>query len=330
MKEVLETLRTQLEKFEVGAARSSGGLTIFPLFGGLVGPSYLVAEQAFAEGTLLIEEIGSGEVPNISATNEAAAPVLLIDGEHLEGAKQSRIINISVLLPPRTKTVLPVSCVEQGRWSFDPETHGTFRHSSDHAYGRLRRVQAEAVALAATAGMERRASQDLVWSEIDSKMDEEDVASPTAGMFDLYGSRGPEMERFRSTFAAPEPEQTGALVCIGGRPLALDAFDKPATLATMWNRLISGYAMDAGVVVEVEAEGHVAKGFLAQASAAGTAVHDGLGLGTDVGLRSAQVVGNALVWEQTVVHLALFAREDAGGSRIARPSTRRARYDRRD
>lgn len=145
-----------------GELQTAGGLTLLPLFGGRSVPDYVLAEQALASGALRIEEIGGGTVPDIAAHNLGPAPVLLVDGEHLEGAKQNRIINISVLLAPMSKTVLPVSCVEQGRWHYSGDA--MFAASPDHTYARLRSKQAAQTVAAARSGRERRADQGMVWT----------------------------------------------------------------------------------------------------------------------------------------------------------------------
>ena len=44
--------------------------------------------------------------------------VLFLEGEELVGAKQNRILNTSVLIAAHTKSKIPVSCVEAGRWGY--------------------------------------------------------------------------------------------------------------------------------------------------------------------------------------------------------------------
>ena len=49
--------------------------------------------------------------------NKSDRMVLILDGEELVGIKQNRIVNTTILIAANTTTVIPVSCVEQGRWS---------------------------------------------------------------------------------------------------------------------------------------------------------------------------------------------------------------------
>ena len=96
----------------------SGPLTLIPLVGGRAAPPYLTAAEALAAGTLSIGEVGGGSVPQLVLKNAGTLPVLLLDGEHLEGAMQNRVLNATVLAAPEHETVIPVSCVEQGRWGY--------------------------------------------------------------------------------------------------------------------------------------------------------------------------------------------------------------------
>ena len=76
----------------------------------------MTLEEALALGFRITEVDAAGSVPELIAFNPLDTPVLLYDGEELLGAKQNRILNVTVLVAPKSETKIPVSCVEQGRW----------------------------------------------------------------------------------------------------------------------------------------------------------------------------------------------------------------------
>src|SRR2546423_200213 len=77
---------------------------------------YVTLEEALPLGFRITEIDAAGSVPELIAANPLDSPVLLYDGEELLGAKQNRILNITVLVDAKSETCMPVSCVEQGRW----------------------------------------------------------------------------------------------------------------------------------------------------------------------------------------------------------------------
>lgn len=314
------------------APKSSGPLTLVPLFGGLTAKEYIVGADAFADGTLTITEVDhAGDVTHLEAHNKSALPVLLIDGEHLEGAKQNRILNATVLVAANRTSTLPVACVEQGRWHYSAQAD--FSPSGDHAYSGLRSKNAEVRAANMRDMESREVDQGQVWAEVGKLHHRLGAESPTGAMKDSFDHRRGELDAVKRAFAEPDSGQTGVIACIGGRPVALDAFDRPETLTKLWPRLLSGYALDAMGRPEQPLREGAIETFLSAAARAETTSHEGLGVGMDVVLTAPDVVGNALTWEDGIVHLALFARsveEDQTrqgyrAQRIERPSRRASR-----
>lgn len=316
------------------APRSAGALTLVPLTGGLEAPAYLTAAEAFAHGSLAIGEMGGGQVPQLVVKNAGDLPVLLLDGEHLEGAMQNRVLNVSVLVGAMHDTVIPVSCVERGRWGY------TGRHDfvpgDDVAYAELRALKARYASGAARAGAGRRVDQGVVWDDIERKRAMMGGRpSRTGAMRDAYDDRRAELEGIVEAFPAPASGQTGVVAFVGDRPLAVDAFDRPSTLASMWPRLVRGYAADALGVAPATVASDAATAFLSTACSAEAeaTAHEGVGLGIDVIVTSSSTVATALTWHGGVVHLAVFPtahRPQRRGprsrdGRIERPSVRTER-----
>jgi hypothetical protein len=319
---------------EVGDARRAGPLTLVPLTGGRPAPGYRTAASAIADGSLTIGETAGGRVPQLVVRNAGSLPVLLLDGEHLEGSMQDRVLNVSVLVAARHDTAIPVSCVERGRWGYRASAPLGSAPSAFLTPSRLRALKAEQVVGAARSGAGRRTDQEAVWHEVaDARRRLKARRSGTGSLADAYRDRAVHLDRI--VREAGEPAGGNGVVSFAGRrPLALDLFDRAETLAEVWPRLVRGYAVDAIDDESADVGIDAARGFLnglASPDAEATA-HEGVGLGLDVILTTADSVADALVWEDAVVHLAAFPRArrpDRGrASRsgpIDRPSERRRR-----
>src|SRR5487761_2775144 len=109
-----------LPEVRVGEPSRHEALTVFPLFStGDSSVNYLLSDEAIQAGSVAVEEVSEGgSVPNLLVTNNSDSLVLFLEGEELRGAKQNRVLNTSVLVAAHSKTPIPVSCVEQGRWRY--------------------------------------------------------------------------------------------------------------------------------------------------------------------------------------------------------------------
>lgn len=308
-----------------GEPHSSGALTLVPFFGGTAAPPYLLAADAFEAGLLTVSEFGEGSVPQLVADNRADLPVLLLDGEHLEGAKQHRVLNVTVLVAPRHRADIPVTCVEQGRWHYAERSD--FASSPMAANPRLRSTNAAAVAASARRGSGRQADQHSAWTHVQAMRAEMGAGpSATGALRDAYEDRRGDLEAILKGFPGPEENQTGVAACVAGQILAVDAFDRPETLAKLWRRLVSGYAADALGRPEIAPETGAVERFLFQSGEGEVTSHEGVGLGMDVFLTSEASVGSALVWEDSVIHFALFAHTQDGNGEVSGPSIASPRH----
>ncbi len=220
-------------------------LTIFPIFSS--GPAteeveYLLADEAVGAGSVTVEEINeSGSVPTLTVTNRGDHRVLFLEGEELRGAKQNRVLNTSVLIGAGATTTIPVSCVEQGRWRF--RSH-QFAPSANYSSPKLRQRLKQSVTRSLSAGQGHRSDQGAVWTEVDRQMRSLNSSSETSAMSDTYETNRDRFEEFRTHLGYAEGA-TGLAVAIGSIIVALDLFDKPSTCRKVWDRLLSGFVMDA-------------------------------------------------------------------------------------
>lgn len=232
----------------VGPSQTHGRLTVFPLFAADTPPpsyrlaSYRLAEEALADGTAVVEEVGeAGTVPQLAVENRGDTDVLFIDGQELRGAKQNRVLNASVLIPARATTRLPVSCVEQGRWAYSSKR---FAAAETHCSAKMRTVIKQSVSDSTRVGRGHGSDQTAVWSEVTRQMQAHGADSPTMAMADTYTARRDAVEEHVGRLAYPEGA-AGLAVAVGGRVVAVDVFDSPETCRKVWPRLLSGAAMDA-------------------------------------------------------------------------------------
>ena len=83
--------------FQLGEPVEHRGIVVAPVFP-LCDPvaAYVTLDEALASGLRVREVDESGSVPELVVENPLDWRVLLYDGEELVGAKQNRILNVSV------------------------------------------------------------------------------------------------------------------------------------------------------------------------------------------------------------------------------------------
>lgn len=310
-------IAARLAQLTLGIPLQHHNLTLYPLLAeGPVQPNYRLLDQALADGTARVTELGEGgSVPELCFVNDGDRPVLLLDGEELVGAKQNRILNLSVLAPAHRTIIIPVSCVEAGRWRRQSAEFAGSRRAH-FAAGRARKAADVSDSLRRRGT--RESDQGRVWGDIAEKSRRFGIHSPTSAAAALYESQRERLDDFQGAFA-PQPGQCGALFVIDGRLVGLDLFDSPATLAAALPKLVESHALDALDAALATGMAGVTGDAVNPAAAAGdpaawlTAIaraavdrFPSVGEGEDWRLRGSALTGGALVKDGQVIHLCAF------------------------
>jgi len=97
----MSVVAERLSQINLSESQVHDNLALFPLISeGNVEPHYLLLDEALEGGCARVTEVSdSGSVPELKFVNDCDQPVLLLDGEELMGAKQNRILNLTVLAP---------------------------------------------------------------------------------------------------------------------------------------------------------------------------------------------------------------------------------------
>ena len=311
-----ETLRTFVDQLTARDPIGHANLTLVPLWGEGHGQlAYQLASEALRAGTLTITEVDeSGSVPELLAVNDGEEMVLLLDGEELVGAKQNRIMNTTVLLPPKSKVKIPVSCVEQGRWRHTSHDFEEGNYSPASLRARKSRDVSESLLCSGVAASD----QGAVWDAVqDATMDYE-VAAPTMAMSDVIEQRRESFDAYVDALAYPT-NACGIIAAIDGKFVAADIFDKSATLKSIWPRLITGYAMDAARRRSKESNPFTTKAatiLLEHVSDIPCTACPTVGVGKDWRFEAASIVGQALVANNSSIHLSAFPNDGGQRGRI--------------
>ena len=288
-------------EIELGDELVIGGLSVFPLTGASeTGPAYLTGPEAFEARLIQVSELDPPEVPSLAIFNLALVPILLVEGEMLVGGDQNRTMNVTVLCPPQVRTVVPVSCVEAGRWG----KRRTVSASSKHAPGSLRAAKTANLEPRSENASSRRSDQGLIWNEVARQSMAHDVFSETSALDDVQEEiedrLAPELEKIRTV-----PGQIGVICTIGEQVVGLDLFDKPSTLERYLRGIIAGHALDAPARPSHGDPIRAIEHFLAQIDGTNRDTGRGVGLGEEILLRG-KVAGIGLIYESSLVHLAAF------------------------
>jgi hypothetical protein len=316
----------------LGEPVTAGGLTLVPVFSTLApGPEHVTLAEALESGSLVVTELDDvGHVPQLRARNTGEVGVLALDGEELSGAKQNRVLNTAVYFAPGADVVVPVSCVEQGRWH---HASPRFADSGYLATHRVRHAARESVTENVRRSGAFLSDQGRVWAEVGRLQAQVGVASATHAMRDVYESRRDEIDAL-TAHVRPAPGQRGLLAMREETVIGMDLLARPEAYQRLHDRFVRSYALEClGCETSPGPSSLVeAKRFVASLGELSGTRHRAPGSGISHRFTAAGLVGDALTYRSAVLHAAFFATGPSAtgsdGASLGSAAARRRRRER--
>ena len=321
-KPVEDVVQSRLRSVELGEPQTYETIAVVPLITPTGGKfQYRTLGESLAAWDIAITEVSvAGSVRELMVVNHTTKPILMIGGEELAGAKQNRVLNTSILIKEVSKTTIPVSSTERGRWSY---TSKALRESGIVLACKTRSQMTRSVHGFLEARGAPLADQEEIWHGIAELQAKAGAASPTSAMSDVYRAREKDLRKCDGIFKAV-PNQVGLLVIINGRPAGAELISLTAAYAKLHTKLVRSYVLEAlledgralsSLSAAPAALTGRAREFLAEITRTEERQFPSVAHGTDFRYRSAtphsasrppSICGSALVHENEVIHAAFF------------------------
>jgi hypothetical protein len=290
----------------LGDAVKHKNLTIVPLFGPSTGPQVATLAEALIKNDAEVTEVSeAGNVNQLLVLNKGLQQLLLIDGEELIGAKQNRILNTTIVCAAESQTLVPVSCVERGRWAHRSRSFSSANHTMPAS---MRKSKTERVARSLIGHRGYDADQMETWREIDDYSTRRGVDSSTSAMSDVMDRDTSCIEDYVGAIT-PRPKQTGMAVYLNGRLLGVDLVGSPECYAALHEQILRGYAADA---LEHSQDGANddcctnAKDFLMRIEHSHMTSHQPPGVGRNLQFDTQELTASALLVDGEMVHMSAY------------------------
>lgn len=241
----------RLPSLHVGRGVDCGSVTVFPVWSDADG----VRGVDWAGRGLVIDEVDGGSVPHLNVTNPTNKAQLILEGDILEGGRQDRMAAETTLVMPGQELVIPVNCVEAGRWNAGRG------HRSTNLKGAYSVREARRRAFKTAPGM----AQGAVWDRISRIEEGLGERSETSNFKERATARQSRLvtskeqlargERIQDTEMSDHPArlkplsgQRGVIIAIGGEIIAAEVFGSSTAFAERWE----------GIAIAAEIDGRFA------------------------------------------------------------------------
>lgn len=267
--------------------------------------SYISSGKALHDKAIEVREVSAaGSVNTLIVLNHSDKFIFFMDGDILVGAKQNRVVNTSILLAPQSKTTLPVSCVEQGRWR---HVSPDFKGVEFTAPSSLRAQKAQQIKMSLKENRGFVSNQGEIWEGVSSYHRSTGVHSDSMDLSHVYEQKQNEFDEFVKSFSL-HPEANGMCVFSGKELTSIDVFNRKDVMQEYFVKILRGVALDkysrkhTDGVSEAEAK-YRAQEFFDDFDQFEFETYPGAGVGEEKRFESGLLHGFALNYASHLIHL---------------------------
>jgi hypothetical protein len=303
-----QVLLDKLESLKIGKILTSKNLALIPLRNGKKAKSdYITLDDALNNEQARVKEVSEeGDVNQLLFENLSDEDILMVDGEELLGAKQNRIANITIMVPSKKEIIIPVSCVERSRWSYQSKV---FKRSKHHLHHRARANKFAKVSYCMEMSGRPESDQQEVWEDINTFSAKMGVNSDTEAMSDVFDEHETSLEEIEVQFM-PKRNQAGGVFCVDGNVIGMELFDSPSTYKNIYNKMIRSYFIESLVNRSKQSKPQTeikknSERFMDDIRSSKMDTYQSLGKGSDIRITDKKIAGGALVVDRKLIHLSV-------------------------
>ncbi|MBN1634828.1 MAG: hypothetical protein JW917_11735 [Ignavibacteria bacterium] len=267
---------------------------------------YVSSTEAIKKNYVEVKEVSEGgSVNDLFVINLSDKFIFFMDGDILQGAKQNRVINTSMLIAPNTKINIPVSCVEAGRWRYSSSKF----HSSEHiAPSKLRSEKAYHLKKNLELGKLFYSAQNILWSKVNDYETMHGMSSKTSDLNSIYEGKRGEFDEYVKGFEI-KPEANGTAVFVKNKILNIDVFNREDIYSEYFPKILQSAAMETYHLKESlqplsEAEAkYKTNDFFDKYDNMEFSIHKSLGAGNERRFETKEFTGLELMYEEHLIHL---------------------------
>lgn len=200
-------------------------------------------ESAFKSNSVTITEIKEQQVNAVELNNLSNSYIFILDGDIIKGAKQNRVINTSILVAPKSKAIIPVSCIEEGRWD---DTDDNFNYSTHIAHNSIRYDKLKQINNKNKKEFNFRASQQTVWNNVEENIHCLVAESPTKSHTDMFEKFNVDLESMTNHFDIHN-DSNGILIFVNNKLISCEIFNSKKLYSDYFNKILISAAMEAKI-----------------------------------------------------------------------------------